>query len=532
MDLKTHLAIRTPVVWVTTDEPMRVIDILIDEPKRDVYRMHALKGFCRWHNERWEQILVGDGVARQPTNDLNEALPIVAKAGGTLVIEQAHELPLAKLVGAFVELFRDCVLKDNAENLPAQLILCSYKDELPEPMLGVNRIIQKCTIDLPDMTALMKVTSTLASHAELDIDPELMIQAGRAASGLSETEAIVTTLASFAQKSTIDVSYLSKTKLHALKAGGLLEVRSPKFSLDDVGGLDKAKEMFNAISWLWQHPTEAEQFDVVPPRRVLLIGLQGAGKSLVAEATAASLGLDLAKGGISNAMTKWVGESEANMRRMFRQIQAMAPIVFWVDEFGRDASGGASSSEVDGGTTDRVHGEFLGGLQELPENVFLLAAANRIDHLPPEMTRADRFDKILFVGFPTASEREEIFKIHLGSNYSRFDLGRLAGVTPLFTGAEIKALIRETRFNVVATEHRAIHTEDLVMAAPSIKARAWNRHRDQIVEMYKRAVTEWDWASSAQQAEADEVLKASKAKVIDLQPHHTPAQDFSPATFD
>jgi ATP-dependent 26S proteasome regulatory subunit len=533
MNLQTHLAVRTPCVWVTTDEATRVLDAVILHSKRPVYRMDPLKGFCHWSDGKWIQMLVGEGPGMAPTGDLNEAMPIVAAAGGTLVVEHAHELPLDRLISSFNERFRYSVLHDDAQQLPAQLILCSHKDEVSP---AVNRIIAKTVVDLPSADELTVLATKVVCNAAIDdkLEPDTLMKTGRAATGLSESEAINTFLASLTNTSTMDVEFIGRAKLDSMKQGGLLEVRSPKVSLADVGGLDRAKSLFESVSWLWQHPKEAAEFDVIPPRRILLIGLQGGGKSLVAEATAASLGLDLAKGGISNAMNKFIGESEANMRRMFRQVKAMAPIVFWVDEFGRDASGGASSSEVDGGTTDRVHGEFLSGIQELPEDVFLLAAANRIDHLPPEMTRADRFDKIMFVGFPSLLEREEIFKIHLGTHWERYNLSQLAEATPFYTGAEIKALIRDTRFTVAASEHRVTETADLLDAAPLLKARAWNRHREEIVTMYERARGEWDWASSAQEEEADEILKAAKrASVESFTPkHHLPAKEFNPANFD
>ena len=133
------------------------------------------------------------------------------------------------------------------------------------------------------------------------------------------------------------------------------------------------------------------------------MGIPGTGKSAICEATANALGLDLARTGVSQVMNSFVGQSEANMRAVFNQIKVMAPLCVWIDEFGRDMSGGQSSSHVDGGTTDRVHGEFLTGLQELPENVFLICAANQIENLKPEMLRAERFDKIIFVGLPSQS---------------------------------------------------------------------------------------------------------------------------------
>lgn len=516
MHLTTHLHVRTPVVWVTTDEAARVVELVAATSPRPVFRMDAIDGFCRWTGSEWQRVLIeGDGTP-QPTRDLNDALPVVAAETGTLILEHAHDLPLAQLVSAFVERFRRAAFTDEADIIPAQLILCSYKDEVPP---AVARLVAKCEMGFPSQVELGQLSVKIGQSAGLDVDEETATRSGRAMSGLSEAEAIVTAFGSLAESSIIDPEYMARAKLDSVRSGGVLEVRSPKVSLEQVGGMDRAKELFDAVRWLWEHPTEAKKFKVIPPRRILLVGLQGGGKSLMAEAVAASLNLDLAKGGISQAMSKWVGESEANVRKMFRQLRVMAPIVFWVDELGRDASGGSSSNETDGGTTDRAHGEFLTGLQELAEDVFLLAAANRIDHLPPEMTRADRFDKIMFVGFPTEVEREEIFKIHLGSDHEEFDVAALAKASPFYTGAEIKALVRDARFTVAAQEHRMANTDDLLHFAPLMKGRTVVRHKAAIVSMYERAKAEWEWASSAQENEAEDVLEVLRAKKPRAVPH-------------
>jgi SpoVK/Ycf46/Vps4 family AAA+-type ATPase len=193
----------------------------------------------------------------------------------------------------------------------------------------------------------------------------------------------------------------------------------------------------------------------------------------------------------------------------------MAPLCVWIDEFGRDLSGGASSSHVDGGTTDRVHGEFLTGLQELPENVFLMCAANQLDHLKPEMLRADRFDKILFVGLPSSSEREDIFKIYLSDIETdhNFNYAQLSASTCYFTGAEIKSLINEVKFFVSSSELRSITTQDIISYVPRMRNILWNKSRDMIQDLYKNALEQWDWASTEQLEDAKMVINPTKRTV-------------------
>src|SRR5690606_27736174 len=145
--------------------------------------------------------------------------------------------------------------------------------------------------------------------------------------------------------SVISPKVVKDFKSSKIKAGGVLEIIEPKMSLDDIGGLDRAKEIINAIVWSWTNPTEAEKFGITPIRRMLMIGVPGTGKSAICEATASTLGLELAKFGVSSMMNKFIGESERNMRLAFKQIKAMAPLVIWDDEIGRDLSGSGSMND-------------------------------------------------------------------------------------------------------------------------------------------------------------------------------------------
>jgi SpoVK/Ycf46/Vps4 family AAA+-type ATPase len=262
---------------------------------------------------------------------------------------------------------------------------------------------------------------------------------------------------------------------------------------------------------LWHNPDKAKEFGVSPIARMLMVGIPGPGKSAICEATANALGLDLARTGVSQVMNSFVGQSEQNMRNVFKQISVMAPLCVWIDEFGRDLSGGASSSHVDGGTTDRVHGEFLTGLQELPKNVFLMCAANQLENLRPEMLRADRFDKIMFVGLPSFMERIDIIKIYLDDINTDhvFDYEQLSQATQYFTGAEIKSLIKETKFNIALGEMRTITTQDIVNTAPTIRNILWNKNRQKIQDLYATAIEQWDWASTDQFNDAKLVVSGS-----------------------
>lgn len=516
MKLAEHLRIGTPLVWVTTDESARVIDFIAERVQdRKVFRLDALEGLVVWSAEKntWLKVLVGEDEDMGPTKEFADAVAHAMRQRGVFVLDHAH-IQAEMLVNFFTavqSLYRHAFFSDNDLKAPAQFVMLSVKDTMPPE---IARLCAHITYPLPDAEALTSILEHIAlSTPKVNFDENETKRIVRAGAGMSETEFISACLVSLNTKAAVDSEIVNSIKLENLKQSGLLEVRIPSMSLDDLGGLDLAKDLIRAVSWIWRNPEKAKANGIEPIRRILMIGVPGTGKSAICEATASTLGLELGKGGVSNALSKWVGESEQNMRKMFAQIKAMAPMLFWIDELGRDLSGGGSAN--DSGTTDRVHGEFLTGIQELPEDVFLMAAANRVDGLPPEMLRADRFDKILFVGFPTADERRDIFEIHLGQQSKNFPLDELATATPQFTGAEIKALIREVRFLTGAQQHREMTTQDLLDFIPNVRGRVWVNHRPNIVTMYQRALVEWDWASSGQRAEAESIL------ALATQPTHT-----------
>lgn len=508
MNLAAALKIHAPVTWVVTDEAMRVYDQVIQHSEVGVYRLGA-DGLILWDRDqtRWLRVLAdGPEDTLIPIFSPGRAYEFVSENGGILVFNNAHMLvrDFFTHIASLSEDYRKTFVSDDLAHSKMRLVLVSCESKVPDE---VARDVVTIHFGLPDTDEITSILTKVPEFFRLDKNDRTLLV--RAAKGLAESELMRASADSLVRHKRLDIETINRFKIDTIKAGGVLEIRTPTMTLDDIGGMDRAKELIEAVAWTWHAQDEARSLGIEPLRRILMVGVPGSGKSAFCEANARTLGLELARTGVSQAMSKWVGESEANMRQVFKQIRALAPICMWIDEFGRDMSGSGSSSEVDGGTTDRVHGEFLTGLQELPDNVFLMCAANRIDSLPPEMLRADRFDKILFVGLPTEAERVDIFRIHLGERAVRYDLELLAAATATFTGAEIKALLREVNFRIGAAQHRAPTTDEIITAAPNLKGRVWLNHRSAIVEMYRRAVAEWEFASSAQEQDAELVLAAA-----------------------
>jgi SpoVK/Ycf46/Vps4 family AAA+-type ATPase len=221
-----------------------------------------------------------------------------------------------------------------------------------------------------------------------------------------------------------------------------LEFYSSDERLTNVGGLEILKE------WLRKRvrafSDEARAFGLPEPKGILLVGVQGCGKSLVAKSVSNSWRLPLLRLDVGRLFSSLVGSSEENLRNAIKVAESIAPVVLWVDEIEKGFSGVGSSNMSDAGTAARVFGSFITWLQEKKAPVFVIATANLVNQLPPELVRKGRFDEIYFVDLPSASERAEIWRIHLvkrNRDPAQFDLHSLAMASDGLSGAEIEQAV-------------------------------------------------------------------------------------------
>lgn len=249
-----------------------------------------------------------------------------------------------------------------------------------------------------------------------------------------------------------DINATLAQKRRLFHRGGVLDYVEAPVNLDDIGGLRNLKD------WLKRRERsftdDAKQYGLTPPRGVLLLGVQGAGKSLSAKAIATAWQRPLLRLDPGALYDRYVGESEQRLRSALRQAEAMAPIVLWIDEIEKGFASAASHS-TDGGLSQRMFGTLLTWMQEHHAPVFLVATANNIEALPPELLRKGRFDEIFFVDLPDAEVRQLIFSIHLkkrNQDPSKFDLEALAKVSEGYSGAEIEQA-------VIGALHSAFHDE-------------------------------------------------------------------------
>lgn len=248
-----------------------------------------------------------------------------------------------------------------------------------------------------------------------------------------------------------DVQTILKRKVQAIKDGGLLEYYPLEDNRFELGGFTNLK------AWLERAQVgftdEAKSLNLTPPRGIMLVGVPGCGKSLAAKAIAREWKLPLLKLDAGRLFDKFIGESEKNFRKAIEMAESLSPIILWIDEIEKALVAGGGSGDADAGLSRRLFGAFLTWLQEKKQDVFVIATANDLSSLPPELLRKGRFDEIFFVDLPDDIERQAIWKIHLNlrkQDSVNFDLGKIVGASDGFSGSEIEQA-------VVAGLYRALH---------------------------------------------------------------------------
>jgi AAA+ superfamily predicted ATPase len=265
-----------------------------------------------------------------------------------------------------------------------------------------------------------------------------------------------------------DLPALVEAKRHLLGSSGCLEGVAADVSSDDLGGLDSLKR------WLQLRrggfTPAARDFGLQPPRGILMLGVPGCGKSLCAKVVAADWRMPLLRLDPGVLYQKYIGESEQRLREALLQAEAMSPAVLWIDEIEK-AFASASADSSDGGLSQRMFGTLLSWMQEHRHPIFLIATANNVEQLPPELMRKGRFDELFFVDLPSAAAREQIWTVHLkrrGRPLEPFDIAELANASEGMSGAEIEQVIRDAMFEVFA-QSRELNQADLLSATAATR---------------------------------------------------------------
>jgi ATP-dependent 26S proteasome regulatory subunit len=288
------------------------------------------------------------------------------------------------------------------------------------------------------------VIETVKDHKNLDtqLSPTMRERVVKSAQGLTNDEIESVFARSLVEKRRFDLDAILEEKKQIIRKSGLLEYYAPDSGIADVGGLDSLKEWLDRRTKTFTD--EAREFGIPSPKGILLLGVQGCGKSLVAKAIANHWNLPLLKLDVGRIFGSLVGQSEENIRKAISTAESVSPCVLWADELEKGFAGVGAAGVSDSGTTARVFATFLTWMSEKTKPVFLVATANDITALPPEMLRKGRFDEIFFVDLPNEQEREQVFTIHLTKRnrlVKNFNVRALAKATEGFSGAEIEQVV-------------------------------------------------------------------------------------------
>lgn len=300
---------------------------------------------------------------------------------------------------------------------------------------------------------------------ELDVVKELAISC----KGLSEFEIQQILYLAYQNGGSIDINdkqIIIQEKEQIIKKTGALEIINFKETIDDIGGLEKLKIWLKSKAKIFKELDKAIEYGVDIPKGIMLVGMPGCGKSLVAKVTARLFEVPLLRLDIGKLLGKYVGESEDNFRKAINVAEAVSPCILWVDEIEK-AFAGIGESGGGGEVTTRLFGNFLTWLQEKENTVFVVATANDISKFPPEFLRKGRFDELFQVDLPSKPEQEKIFEIHLkkrGKFHQDIDLKEIAQKTnfPQYSGADIEAVVKETIENAFIEGKEKITTNDII----------------------------------------------------------------------
>ena len=473
INIETAIKAKTPAMLLPTHEERRVvaeIGVLCAERKMRLFVWSIASGL----RERSASSESGEMI--DIDSDLCDPDAVLRYIRNTAPADQRAVYVLADF-HAYIDAspLTRRLLREVAQDIRStnkEIIVLQPEDTLP---LTLEKTLQVIDIPLPAYAELRSrldsVISRLDGRKGYDIDLSEEERRALASAGLGltrdEFDIAVTRAAVVLRGLNAEaIRLVSAEKRQIVRKSGLMEFFEPDATMADVGGLDLLKV------WLRKRTRafgdRARDFGLPSPKGLLTVGVPGCGKSLTAKAASALLGIPMIRLDVGALMGGIVGQSEANARRAIEVIETVAPCVLWLDEIEKGMAGMGSSDRSDGGTTARVMSTFLTWMNEKKSDVFIMATANGVESLPPELLRKGRFDEVFAVDVPSRQERIEILSIHLRKRKrdpSAFDLDAVATATEEFTGAELEQVVIESLFAAFDEDERDLTTADLVRAA-------------------------------------------------------------------
>src|SRR6187455_2298841 len=482
-EIEDLIKARYSLIWISSAEEQRVEEQL---RKLCVEREMRLEVWSI--TEGFKTIANGQGT--RDVKDPMKAIDHVVRSEGRALFVLRDFHPFLK-EPAVVRRLRDAAteLRKTKKSL---LVLSPITKIPPELEKSISAVLDW---ELPNRAeieqAARKVLPNLpqATQQVIETDPTYMERVVEGALGLTLIEAENVFAKSAVRTHTFDLETILEEKKQIIRKSGLLEYYEHREEFSDVGGMEVLKD------WLVKRRnafgSRARDFGLPVPKGILLIGVPGTGKSLTAKAVGALWQMPLLRLDVGKIFAGLVGSSEENIRKVIKTAEAIAPAILWLDELEKGFSGTGSSNMSDGGTTSRVFGTFITWLQEKTSPVFVIATANNVHQLPPELLRKGRFDEIFFCDLPDRDDRAQIFEIHIrrkNRDPGQFDIDKLVDVTTDYSGAEIEQAIIAAMYDAfdsgedLNTERLLNTIKDIVPLAITMREmidgmREWSRTR-------------------------------------------------------
>ena len=450
-ELETLIRARYPILYIISSEEMRVQNVV-----EEIARKRQKKAF-EWS---YSTGIVPAGTSIQSQKHRNAATKdplaaldqVIEQVEPAIFIFKDFHPFLTKNNFAVVRKLKEIAL--HLKNSFKTIILVSPVMEIPTELEKEMTVMNYPLPSREDLSELLdKIIADVKQFKQVIIDLD---DAGRerllqAALGLTLSEAenvFAKIIVKDERLSGDDVNEVFAEKQQIIRKSGLLEYCATSEGFASVGGLAVLKEWLSKRALAFSN--EARAFGLPAPKGILMLGVQGCGKSLCAKAVSTQWQLPLLRFDMGRMFGSLVGSSEENVRRAIAVAESVAPAILWVDEIDKAFAGSQGSGSTDGGTTARVFGTFLTWLSEKNAPVFVVATANDISQLPPELLRKGRLDEIFFVDLPSRDERTEVFRIHInkrGRDAAGFDLEALADGSRDFSGAEIEEAINSALYD-------------------------------------------------------------------------------------
>jgi SpoVK/Ycf46/Vps4 family AAA+-type ATPase len=469
---------KRPLLYIISHEEKRVLNAISTVCERDDRRWKlATWDIASGLQSNYEDILPKDDLAMDQLDILqwfeDQAMP--TNDFLVLVLKDYHRFlgvdgqvgqVESKVIRALRNISQESATKQKA------IVILSPSLHIPQE---IEKIVNVIDWPLPETEHINDLVCSILSAADNRQDLRDKFQASgysdqemeeivRAFQGLTIDEVEMLMYYSMLTTEKLDPSLLASHKRDIIRKAGILDWIEIQSGMDSVGGLVALKDWLKKRQGAFSKEAIAYGLPA-DPKGVLLVGVQGAGKSLCAQAIASYWRLPLLRLDMGKVFSGIVGSSEENIRSVIAIAESVSPCILWADEIDKGLSGSASSNQTDGGTASRVFGSLLTWMQEKKKPVFVVATANDVSQLPPELLRKGRFDEIFFVDLPTEQDRKDIFKIHIlkrDRDPQLFDIKALAAESQSFTGAEIEAAIISAMYEAFDDSAREFTTADIL----------------------------------------------------------------------